>query len=211
MGNASSSGGRGHHDESVDYGALVPQGIYTGPRDWNHAIVSQLIVARKLAPFYRPLEDYDASWDDDQILAARKQLSPDADTVDQPTRSESMHSISPKSSHSRRSASNRELPRADAAVYRGAVECPICFLVSFLSVSLLRALASHYVMSTELSPQYQPFSMLRPGNMHRVLCSDQTQRTHDYTSRFRANRMPLLRPRQLWRRLSSSSLASGHG
>ena len=58
MGNSSSSG-RGHHEETVDFGFLTPQGIYTGPRDWNQAIVSQLIVDRKLAPFYRPLEDYD--------------------------------------------------------------------------------------------------------------------------------------------------------
>ncbi|KXN82560.1 Protein sip-5 [Leucoagaricus sp. SymC.cos] len=127
MGNASSSGGRGHHDESVDYGSLAPQGVYTGPRDWNHAIVSQLIVARKLAPFYRPLEDYEESWDDDQILAARKELSANPENPEHPTRSDSVHSMSSKS-NSKRSVANREQQRPDAAVYRGAVECPICFL-----------------------------------------------------------------------------------
>ncbi|KAF9452247.1 hypothetical protein P691DRAFT_633906, partial [Macrolepiota fuliginosa MF-IS2] len=124
MGNATSSGSRGHHDESVDYGALVPQGVYTGLRDWNHPVVSQFIIARKLAPFYRPLEDYEDSWDDDQILAARKDL-PGPENSDHPSRSESTHSLSSKS---KRSAPVKDQPRPDAAVYRGAVECPICFL-----------------------------------------------------------------------------------
>ncbi|KJA15933.1 hypothetical protein HYPSUDRAFT_47867 [Hypholoma sublateritium FD-334 SS-4] len=122
MGNSSSSG-RGHHDETVDYGALVPQGVYTGPKDWNQPIVSQLIVARKLAPFYRPLEDYEESWDEDQILAARKEL-PDPDSADSVTRIEATAS----SHRSKRPPSVREPSRADALVYRGAVECPICFL-----------------------------------------------------------------------------------
>ncbi|PPQ68493.1 hypothetical protein CVT26_003432 [Gymnopilus dilepis] len=125
MGNSSSSG-RSHHDESVDYGSLVPQGVYTGPRDWNQAIVSQLIVARKLAPFYRPLEDYDDSWDDDQILAARKEL-PDPENADVVTRIEATATAS--SSHkSRRPGSLKEPAKPEAQVYRGAVECPICFL-----------------------------------------------------------------------------------
>ncbi|KAF9484942.1 hypothetical protein BDN70DRAFT_871933 [Pholiota conissans] len=125
MGNSSSSG-RGHHDETVDYGALVPQGVYTGPRDWNQAIVSQLIVARRLAPYYRPLEDYDESWDDDQILAARKEL-PDPDNADSVTRIEA--TASPSNGHrTKRPASLKEPSKLEAQVYRGAVECPICFL-----------------------------------------------------------------------------------
>ena len=64
MGNSASSS-RNAHDETVDHGHLVPQGIYTGPRDWNEQIVAQAIVDRKLAPFYRPLEDYEDDWDDD--------------------------------------------------------------------------------------------------------------------------------------------------
>ena len=67
MGNSASSG-RGHHEETVDLGYLTPQGIYTGTRDWNQSIVAQLICERKLAPFYRPLEDYDESWDDEQYM-----------------------------------------------------------------------------------------------------------------------------------------------
>ncbi|KAF8911135.1 hypothetical protein CPB84DRAFT_1842387 [Gymnopilus junonius] len=125
MGNSSSSG-RSHHDESVDYGSLVPQGVYTGPRDWNQAIVSQLIVARRLAPFYRPLEEYEDFWDDDQILAARKEL-PDPDNADVVTRIEATATTS-NSHKSRRPGSLKEPAKPEAQVYRGAVECPICFL-----------------------------------------------------------------------------------
>ena len=126
MGNSSSS--RGHQDESVDYGFLVPQGVYTGPRDWNQAVVSQLIVQRKLAPFYRPLEEYSESWDDDQILAARKE-SADTEGQEHGHRAE-VGSVSSKSSGTRRPGSLKEPAKPEAQVYRGAVECPICFLVS---------------------------------------------------------------------------------
>ncbi|KAF8968356.1 hypothetical protein BDZ97DRAFT_1916194 [Flammula alnicola] len=125
MGNSSSSG-RGHHDETVDYGSLIPQGVYTGPRDWNQAIVSQLIVARKLAPFYRPLEDYEESWDDDQILAARKEL-PDPDNADTVTRIEATATAT-AAHKSKKPGALKEPSKPEAQVYRGAVECPICFL-----------------------------------------------------------------------------------
>ncbi|KAF9533484.1 hypothetical protein CPB83DRAFT_476322 [Crepidotus variabilis] len=129
MGNSSSSSssGRGHQDETVDYGALVPQGVYTGTQDWNQQIVAQLIVSRKLAPFYRPLEDYEDSWDDEQILAARKEL-PDPDNADTVTRIETTSISSSHSGKSRRSSSHKEPAKPEAQVYRGAVECPICFL-----------------------------------------------------------------------------------
>lgn len=146
MGNSSSSG-RGHHDESVDYGSLVPQGIYTGPRDWNQAIVSQLIVGRKLAPFYRPLEDYEDSWDDDQILAARKEL-PDLDSADSVTRIEAAAATVAHTSpnKSKRPGSLKEPAKPEAQVYRGAVECPICFLVSQFLLTLLHLRQPDYVL-----------------------------------------------------------------
>ena len=126
MGNSASSG-RGHHEETVDFGYLTPQGIYTGPRDWNQAIVSQLIIDRKLAPFYRPLEDYDESWDDEQILAARKE-PPEVDGGE-PSRAESVSSSSTRGHAKRPSAVKEPGRNPEAAIYRGAVECPICFLV----------------------------------------------------------------------------------
>lgn len=134
MGNSSSSSSRSH-DETVDFGFLTPQGVYTGPRDWNQAVVTQLICARRLAPFYRPLEDYDDSWTDDQILAARKELPDSKGGPESASRSEplSASSISSKSSsHSKRPNTLKEPSKPEAAVYRGATECPICFLVSIL-------------------------------------------------------------------------------
>ncbi|KAG2157423.1 hypothetical protein DEU56DRAFT_764563 [Suillus clintonianus] len=130
MGNTSSSSTRGHHDDTVDYGHLAPQGVYTGPNDWNHGIVTQFIVDRKLAPFYRPLEDYNENWDDEQIMSARRVL-PDSDSGHSdttPTRVDSRDCSKP-ANQSKRPVALKEPSRCpEAAVYRGAVECPICFL-----------------------------------------------------------------------------------
>ncbi|KAJ7905321.1 zf-C3HC4 type zinc finger protein [Mycena olivaceomarginata] len=123
MGNSSSSSSASRHDDSVDYGQLVPQGVYTGQRDWNQSITAQLIIARKLAPFYRPLEDYEDTWDDDQILAARKPL-PDIDGEPQQPPPPPPVPAKP----SKRPGSLKEPAKPEATVYRGAVECPICFL-----------------------------------------------------------------------------------
>ncbi|KAH9854015.1 hypothetical protein C2E23DRAFT_78575 [Lenzites betulinus] len=126
MGN-SASNGRGHHEDMVDFGHLTPQGIYTGPRDWNQAIVTQLIIERKLAPFYRPLEDYEESWDDDQILAARKE--PPESEGGESSRAESISSAVTSRGHQKRPSAVKEPTRnPEAAIYRGAMECPICFL-----------------------------------------------------------------------------------
>ncbi|KAI0315515.1 hypothetical protein OF83DRAFT_348274 [Amylostereum chailletii] len=125
MGNSASSSSRGPQDETVDYGYLTPQGVYTGPRDWNESVVGQAIVDRKLAPFYRPLEDYEESWDDEKILASRKELpTPESES---PTRDTA--SIVPRHSHHKRPSVVKEPTRnPEAAIYDGAVECPICFL-----------------------------------------------------------------------------------
>ncbi|KAG2158444.1 uncharacterized protein EDB93DRAFT_1238188 [Suillus bovinus] len=123
MGNTSSSSSRGHHDDTVDYGHLTPQGVYTGSKDWNHGIVTQLIVDRRLAPFYRPLEDYNENWDDEQIMSARRVL-PDTDS----TKVDSRDSTKPAHQSKRPGASKEPSRYPEAAIYRGAVECPICFL-----------------------------------------------------------------------------------
>ncbi|TRM61769.1 hypothetical protein BD626DRAFT_500461 [Schizophyllum amplum] len=130
MGNSSSSANHRHQDDTVDLGFLTPQGVYTGPRDWNQAIVSQFICARKLAPFYRPLEDYEEDWDDETILQHRKQppqnadMLPDANTAFRVESSVSSSSIK----SSKRPPLTKESAKNEAAIYRGAVECPICFL-----------------------------------------------------------------------------------
>lgn len=130
MGNTSSSSSRGHHDDTVDYGHLAPQGVYTGPKDWNHGIVTQLIVDRRLAPFYRPLEDYNENWDDEQIMSARRVL-PDTDSGNSdtpPARVDSRDCTRPAHQSKRPGALKEPSRCPEAAIYRGAVECPICFL-----------------------------------------------------------------------------------
>ena len=134
MGNSSSSA-RSHHDDTVDFGSLVPQGVYTGQQDWNQAVVAQLIVQRKLAPFYRPLEEYDESWDEEQILASRKELPENPETANPgetaPTPPPSKPEVgSSFRSHGKRPSTQKEVAKfSEAVVYRGALECPICFLV----------------------------------------------------------------------------------
>ncbi|KAI0086325.1 hypothetical protein BDY19DRAFT_960832 [Irpex rosettiformis] len=136
MGNTSSSG-RSHPEETVDFGHLVPQGVYTGPRDWNHTVVTQCIVDRKLAPFYRPLEDYEETWDDEQILAHMKepQSQEGAEGEGSGTRADaaSIISSSSRTHHKRPSGSTKDASKEqpkhpELGIYRGAAECPICFL-----------------------------------------------------------------------------------
>ncbi|KAH9057088.1 hypothetical protein EDB83DRAFT_2225042 [Lactarius deliciosus] len=128
MGNSASSSGRVHHEDIVDFGHLTPQGVYSGTRDWKEDVVTQLIIDRKLAPFYRPLEEYDPSWEDEQILAARKEPPLPAEHESTGTRSDATPPTA-KSTHHKRPSISKELPRnAEAAIYKDAAECPICFL-----------------------------------------------------------------------------------
>lgn len=101
-------------DARVDNGHLVPlSNIYpNAPQEWLRDTVQSLIVERKLAPFYRGLEDYDGEDDfdkdaldtaldsvgDERAKLWRKTLYTDADR------------------------------KAEAAMYKKASECPICFL-----------------------------------------------------------------------------------
>lgn len=205
MGNSASSG-RGHHEEMVDFGYLTPQGIYTGPRDWNQGAVTQFIVERKLAPFYRPLEDYVESWDDEQILAARKEM-PDTDGAES-SRAESASSSLSRGHAKRPSAVKEQTRHPEAAIYRGAIECPICFLVR-PRVCLLAL--NHFPQEgfIVLSTQYQSLALLRPGDLHRVLCSNQESGSHRDSPRFGARRVSLLCSRELWDRIHASNLAGG--
>lgn len=57
------------YDESCDGGFLAPFGCYGFDKlDYNVVIVKRLIVERKLAPFYTPLQDFDESWSREEII-----------------------------------------------------------------------------------------------------------------------------------------------
>ncbi|RPA92619.1 hypothetical protein L873DRAFT_159152 [Choiromyces venosus 120613-1] len=61
---------RSLREESVDGGFLVTQGVYTGVEDFKDKIVRQLIIERRLAPFFKGLSDHDSNWTDAQLVAA---------------------------------------------------------------------------------------------------------------------------------------------
>ncbi|PYI06257.1 hypothetical protein BO78DRAFT_121286 [Aspergillus sclerotiicarbonarius CBS 121057] len=65
---------RSMKEEHVDGGYLVTQGVYTGPEDFNKAVVRQLMIERRLAPFWRGLNDFSDSWTEHQLMAAARGL-----------------------------------------------------------------------------------------------------------------------------------------
>ncbi|KAK4112921.1 hypothetical protein N656DRAFT_81514 [Canariomyces notabilis] len=65
---------RSMKEEHVDGGFLVTMGVYTGPEDFNKQIVRQLQIERKLAPFWRGLNDFSDEWTEPQIIAAARGL-----------------------------------------------------------------------------------------------------------------------------------------
>ncbi|KAL4888102.1 protein sip5 [Aspergillus ambiguus] len=66
---------RSMREEHVDGGYLVTQGVYTGTEDFNKAVVRQLMIERRLAPFWRGLNDFSESWTEHQLMAAARGLA----------------------------------------------------------------------------------------------------------------------------------------
>lgn len=57
------------YDETVDGGFLAPFGCYGFEKlDYDGDVVRNLIIERKLAPFYTPLQDYDESWTKSELI-----------------------------------------------------------------------------------------------------------------------------------------------
>ncbi|KAB8216407.1 protein sip5 [Aspergillus novoparasiticus] len=65
---------RSMREEHVDGGYLVTQGVYTGTEDFNKAVVRQLMIERRLAPFWKGLNDFSDSWTEHQLMAAARGL-----------------------------------------------------------------------------------------------------------------------------------------
>ncbi|KAK5169660.1 SNF1-interacting protein [Saxophila tyrrhenica] len=87
-------------EEGVDGGYLVTLGTYTGPEDFNKGVVRQLQIERRLAPFWKGLNDHSESWTEAQLVAAARGLPiPPADEVPpEMARTGSQASISPQAS-----------------------------------------------------------------------------------------------------------------
>ncbi|KAI6778985.1 C2H2 zinc finger protein [Emericellopsis cladophorae] len=87
---------RSVREEHVDGGFLVTMGVYTGTEDFSKSTVRQLQIERKIAPFWRGLQDWSDSWAEHQIIAAARGLdvpaadeTPDPDLVPRPPRLQS--------------------------------------------------------------------------------------------------------------------------
>ncbi|KAI9820187.1 MAG: SNF1-interacting protein [Pycnora praestabilis] len=91
---------RSMKEEGVDGGYLVTQGVYTGTEDYNKAVVRQLMVCstltlvfqnssltvwqieRRIAPFWKGLNDHSDAWTEHQLVAAANGLPiPAADEI----------------------------------------------------------------------------------------------------------------------------------
>ncbi|KAJ5915375.1 hypothetical protein N7466_011308 [Penicillium verhagenii] len=66
---------RSMKEEHVDGGYLVTQGVYVGTEDFNKAVVRQLMIERRLAPFWRGLNDFSDSWAEHQLMAAAREYT----------------------------------------------------------------------------------------------------------------------------------------
>ncbi|EKG20581.1 Protein SIP5 [Macrophomina phaseolina MS6] len=55
-------------EEGVDGGYLVTLGTYTGPEDFSKPIVRQLMIERRLAPFWKGLNDHEDTWTEAQLV-----------------------------------------------------------------------------------------------------------------------------------------------
>lgn len=57
------------YDESVDGGFMAPFGSYSYDKlDYDTTVVKSLIIQRRLAPFYTPLQDFDPTWSREELL-----------------------------------------------------------------------------------------------------------------------------------------------
>ena len=73
---------RSMREEHVDGGYLVTQGVYVGAEDFSKPLVRQLMIERRLAPFWRGINDFSDSWAEHQIMAiARGMPLPAPDEV----------------------------------------------------------------------------------------------------------------------------------
>ncbi|TVY85033.1 Protein sip5 [Lachnellula suecica] len=91
---------RSLRDEHIDGGYLVTMGVYTGTEDFSKSIVRQLMIERRIAPFWRGLDDFKAEWTEHQLVAAGRGLPiPAADEIP-PELTKAMSSESPNASAS---------------------------------------------------------------------------------------------------------------
>ncbi|KAF2655884.1 hypothetical protein K491DRAFT_715882 [Lophiostoma macrostomum CBS 122681] len=84
---------RSIREEGVDGGYLVTLGTYTGSEDFSKQVVRQLQVERRLAPFWKGLNDHSDTWTEHQLVAVVNDLplpAPDEIPPEEPPRSNNL-------------------------------------------------------------------------------------------------------------------------
>ncbi|KAL3956167.1 hypothetical protein ACCO45_009013 [Purpureocillium lilacinum] len=99
---------RSMREEHIDGGFLVTLGTYTGTEDFSKPVVRQLQVERKIAPFWRGLNDWSESWAEHQLVAAARGLPIPA--ADAPPDPELMPRPAPPPSASTQNLNNLTVP-----------------------------------------------------------------------------------------------------
>ncbi|KAL3424219.1 hypothetical protein PVAG01_03500 [Phlyctema vagabunda] len=91
---------RSLREEHVDGGFLVTMGVYTGTEDFSKPTVRQLMIERRIAPFWRGLDDFKEEWTEHQLVAAGRGLPiPAADEIPPEDISRPQYSESPRTSN----------------------------------------------------------------------------------------------------------------
>lgn len=102
--------------------------------DYSKGIVTSLILDNQLAPFYRGLDDWEEDWEEADLRRTLDEVL-ERDFAEEVQNSNNMHLREEREIVAR----GRKLPheaerverlRRESRAYLGAVECPICFLVS---------------------------------------------------------------------------------
>ncbi|KAJ9109737.1 hypothetical protein QFC19_001967 [Naganishia cerealis] len=137
----------------IDGGHLHPQGQYAQRNpDYNHAVVKGLIIEKKLAPFYRGLEDYEPEWDEEDVIKSLRSLRAGQGQPD-------VNGLPPLVK-----VADRE--RKEARAYKGASECPICFLIKRAEATVTHIesepAACPYCMEPEFGVIYEIQKIARP-------------------------------------------------
>ncbi|KAF9335610.1 SNF1-interacting protein [Podila minutissima] len=213
MGNASTKDIKA---DQIDGGGLVPNGIYTAAQDYDFRIVQRLILQRKLAPFYKGLEDCDDSEDAHEEKLKLVTLSPPGHSTGggsgssgTGTNTSTTPSPSPTSSGKRTSRHGLNQGHGNtpqdlqSRLYQGAVECPICFLTHGTSMAVSSSNNS-LDRQSQTDTQASPSSNRRRSTSHKnpeVVAADDLR--PDWNRRILAARQPGSR------RASTSSSVSG--
>jgi hypothetical protein len=181
-----------HDYLTVDGGLLYPAtGIYKHVKqEWDQAVVHRLIQDRKLAPFYRGLQDEYATADGDLPAAsafsgiddgaadtAAARLESLLDAVGVQKGEDHLGDQIQRGQRLREPEAHRKAERE--AYERGTEECPICMMCACFPPDITRAQFEHQ----ELPAQHEHLPMLRSAYLHGMPRPDQAGRPGRQPSR----------------------------